>query len=169
MRRSMIVAVACVALIVGLFLCTGAIPISVLSSSFDVEGMLRLRDGQVQKFSKTGEWVCASVEVQEALDGRFVLDIDTTVADTIMDYDVSRREITYMGGFTLAEYDPNTLTFKDVFVRQIAESGRICEVMGHQWNPYAYTYLNYRPSVVADHRCGLCEATRVLTQEWSME
>lgn len=98
---------------------------------------------------------------------------DTLAVDTapnlhIYKQDFSSVTMPYQEG-TFVEYDPNTITVEDVFVRQLAKSGRICEVLGHQWASYMYTLLDYRPHVVADERCGLCKITRVLTQEWSVE
>ena len=54
-------------------------------------------------------------------------------------------------------------------IRKLAETGRICEVMGHCWEDYTYTYLDYRPDVIGDQRCRLCGKTRERIAKWSDE
>ena len=88
--------------------------------------ILRLHDGQVQVM-EGDEWRCADEDVAQAMWG------------TLPMYDVKSYAITADDFFDGGEItDTPTLPpeYTDDFIRGLAESGRVCEVMGHLWEDY---------------------------------
>jgi len=138
--------------------------------------ILRLHDGQVQVMEK-GEWRCADAEVGRAVLFSAVELGDTAVESGVTDDTTDRGvitvaaiesvtytppDITYSHSTKLLTIsDPNEVKVEDDFIRHLAESGRVCEVMGHQWQYY------YIEGPDDGQKCALCGKTRI--KKWGEE
>ena len=134
--------------------------------SFDE--ILRLHDGEVQVM-EGGEWRCVNPDIRRIANANETLQLNFEATDpAYCDVAITDgSELLYnLDTKLLTISDANEVKVEDSFVRHLAESGRICEVLGHQWEDYVYTYALHRPNVVGDQRCGLCGKTRELIQKW---
>jgi len=119
--------------------------------------ILRLHEGQVQVM-EGGEWRCANDDIRQIATGTEIGGgIDGTVSWGELTYDATSA----VSPMTLMSYDPNNIEVADDAIRQLAESGRICEVLGHQWQ---YHYIEGPDD---GQKCDLCGKTRI--RKWGEE
>ena len=134
--------------------------------------LLQLRDGQIQAWQKDGSWKCVDQEIRDIVNrepGDFALTGTAALESMALTDPNVELLIRPSSGYYFEGYNPHLMEVSDDFIRELCQSGRVCEVMGHQWQDYTYMNLDYRPDVVADQRCGLCGKTRVQTVQWKEE
>ena len=71
---------------------------------------------------------------------------------------------TLNGTFMMLEYYPTTNavpSVSDATIRELAESGEVCRVIGHVWVPATHLTLEYDPSAVGYRICGICGKKQV--------
>ncbi len=124
-------------------------------ATFDVNGLLRIVDGQIQKVDDEGSWICANDEVRK-------------ICQADDDNVTWGRDVASIGTIGITTMDITDVCYSDSIIRRLAESGRVCEVMGHQWR-------NFDPLVIGisgveftgpDEVCSLCNRKRVKVWTW---
>ena len=148
--------------------------------------LLQLRDGQIQAWQKDGSWKCVDQEIRDivnrepgdfALTGTAALEsMALTLGDWMLNYYLDANDMSGVVSFEIAGdvYDPNKWQISDGFIRALCQSGRVCEVMGHQWSELDWQYKPTTEIVISAEReryqeCFLCGKTRVRTVQWKEE
>ena len=138
-------------------------------------GLLRLHDGQIQEEQEDGTWKCADAKIREIVNR----DPDTAElswgTDTIwMAPESEDFDIKY--AIALDVYEPNLWEIPDSFIRSLCESGRVCEVMGHQWEMYEgdvgciiHDGWYFNTESPTQEKCRLCGAIRTKKETWEIE
>ena len=138
--------------------------VCVMGFVVNFDEILRLHDGQVQVM-EGGEWRCADEDMRRIANGDsgtmhledtdvgLLADISSWDPPVNIEYNVSTKLLTIS--------DPNEVKVEDDFIRHLAESGRVCEVMGHQWQYY------YIEGPDDGQKCALCGKTRI--KKWGEE
>ena len=161
---------------------TKAIIMAILSlATLCGAGLLRLHEGQIQEEQPDGTWQCVDQEIREIVNREpneiFNSDItfnfdDETILTLNFNEDTNRVEAIYDANqldeaaqlfmeYVVGRYlgicvidDSNEVSLMSApMIRQLCESGRVCEVMGHQWQVDWHGILT---DGGGEKICGLC-------------